>query len=66
MSKGVFVFSTLLIVFVAGCKKNSWDIDISNIKIQQNYFRFEKDLFAVNRDSIWYYVPNLEKKYGNY
>ncbi len=66
MNRWMFVFSVLLVVFTTSCKRNSWDIDIADIKIQQNYFRFEKDLFAINKDSIWNYVPDFEKKYGNY
>ncbi len=58
-----------LLVFVlsmSGCRSNSWDIDISDVKIEQNFKRFDKDLFAVDHDSIWDYVPVFEKKYGSF
>ena len=58
---GVFIFLTL-----AGCRSNSWDIDISEIEIEQNFQRFDKDLFTIDHDSIWNYVSIFEKRYGQF
>ncbi|MBI5217841.1 MAG: hypothetical protein HY958_02800 [Bacteroidia bacterium] len=54
----------ILSVFFAGCKSNTFDIDVSNIKAEVKIHRFEKDLFAIKLDSIADYVPKLSKKYG--
>ncbi len=61
------IFYCLIIVFtLAGCHQNSWDIDISDIKIEQDFKRFDKDLFTIDHDSIWNYIQVFEKKYGKF
>lgn len=38
-------------------------VDLSSIEIKQEFKRFEKDLFKIPKDSIWDYVPIMEKEY---
>ena len=60
-------FALLLMVFLLpGCSKKRWDIDVSQSKVEMKALRFEQDLFAIPVDSIWNYVPRLEKKYGRF
>jgi len=51
---------------LASCSNNRWNIDTSTITINQQFKRFDKDLFAIPHDSIWQYVPTLEKKYDRF
>ncbi len=60
-----FLFLALLLI-LASCHSNPWDIDISSVKIDQNFYRFDRELFSINQDSIWNYVPGFEKKYGRF
>ena len=48
------------------CHSNRWKIDISKVEINQQISRFDKDLFVINPDSVWDYIPTLEEKYGGY
>jgi hypothetical protein len=60
----LYLFMGLAIL--SGCSSNKYDIDISDIKIEQNFYRFDQELFAVNLDSVWNYVPGFETKYGSF
>jgi len=64
MKKYIYIIFTSFLL--ASCSSNSWNIDISNITINQKFKRFDLDLFRINTDSIWSYVPSLEKKYGSF
>lgn len=54
----------LFFILITGCSSNKWDIDISGVQIEQEFSRFDKDLFSLSYDSIWDYVPIFEQKYG--
>ncbi|MBI9067017.1 MAG: hypothetical protein JEZ09_06975 [Salinivirgaceae bacterium] len=56
----------MMLVLFGACKNKHQEIDISNIQIDQKFYRFDQDLFTIPQDSIWDYVPVLEEKYGNY
>ncbi|MDA3890934.1 MAG: hypothetical protein PF517_04630 [Salinivirgaceae bacterium] len=62
---------TLLYGFFIGfalssCQTNKWDIDIADIKIDQEFKRFDQELFEIPHDSVWNYVPKFEKTYNGF
>ena len=62
------IFTLLIacsLIFIS-CKRNKFDVNVSKIKIDLKVNRFDKELFSVNKDSVYYYIPKLEKKYGNF
>lgn len=60
------VFFLLTLISFYCCKpKNHLNIDISQIKTTQNFFRMEKDLF-INTDSLLDKSAWLEDKYGEF
>jgi len=62
----LWVGLVLLVLILAGCKSNKWDIDISQSNIQPEFSRFDVDLFSIPHDSIWDQIYSLEKKYGRF
>jgi hypothetical protein len=66
MQRKYFLFISLFAFLLGGCQSNRWDIDISGIAINQNFERFDRDLFETPTDSIWSSVPVWENKYGNF
>ncbi len=64
MQKNIFFLLACLMTLVA-CNNTKKKPDISNIKIEQNFYRFDKDLYnlELNKDSIDY---TLIEKYGKF
>ncbi len=60
----LFVF--IFIVIVVGCKKDKFDVDVSDIDLKIDIKRLEKDIFTINPDSVSEKIPYLEKKYGRF
>jgi hypothetical protein len=61
-----YIYVILVVSLFSSCHTNHWDIDISDIEINQDFKRFDIDLFSINKDSVWSYVPVFEKKYGSF
>jgi hypothetical protein len=57
-------FLSLLISW--GCKPDRPKVPVSNINIEVEIQRFERDLFSMNIDSIEQAIPGFEKKYGRF
>jgi len=53
-------------IFVISCNENRTKTDVSNIDLKLKLYRFEKELFGLNLDSIEYCIPDLEKKHGEF
>lgn len=66
MHKIKFILGLGFISLLFGCLNKKEPIDISTIQLNQKFYRFEQDLFAVPHDSVWEYVPIFEEKYGDY
>jgi len=62
------LFSLLLTsLIIWGClSERKMKPDVSNSNVSVNFYRFDKDLFSINSDSLYYYIPRLEEKYGNF
>lgn len=55
-----------LLLIISACRDNRWNIDVKDEKIDLVFYRFDQDLFSLNKDSIWKTVPELKKKYGSF
>ena len=64
--KPYLLYVAIIVLILQSCQSTSWDIDISDIKIKQELNRFDIELFSINHDSIWDYVPIFEEKYGSF
>ncbi len=64
MRNTFFVFTVLVCLY--GCQPNRWDINIESIQINQEFKRFDKDLFDLDIDSIWNKIPEFEANYGRF
>lgn len=64
MNKPIIV--VLIFSLLWGCSNNDWDIDISDIQIDQDFKRFDQELFNVPHDSVWNYVEKWEKEYPRF
>ncbi len=64
MKKIWFIF---FVIFIFACQeKNPFKIDVSNISVNVDIQRFDKDLFHISTDSIERNIPFLQKKYGTF
>ena len=66
MRKINFLYVLITAFLLSGCSSNRWDIDISDVNIEQNFYRFDIELFSINQDSVWSYVPYFNEKYGTF
>lgn len=66
MKRIYFLHIVIITVILSGCSSNKWDIDITDIKNEQSLNRFDIELFSINQDSVWDYVPIFEEKYGSF
>jgi hypothetical protein len=56
-------FLTVLFT-IAGCAADKREVDISNVKIDFRFYRFEKDLLQLKPEASPSKIADLEKKYG--
>lgn len=66
MTGPVWVGLPFLIITILGiaCKKNTFEINVSDIKTHITISRFEQELFSADPSSIEKYIPEWKKKYG--
>ena len=66
MKKNTIYIFVLIMLFVYGCKQDKFNIDVSNISIDVEIKRFDKDFFSINPDSIYLEIPRLQEEYGDF
>ncbi len=68
MKKLLFLFVIIPFLLFQGCKEENpfTKVDISNIKITQKLYRFDKDLYNIPEDSLTKEVPRLIKQYDGF
>lgn len=54
------------IFFIISCGDNDFDLDVSDIELELNIKRFDKDLFKFNIDSAAYYISKFQNEYGEF
>ncbi len=65
MKKIIFI-PVIILLFFTACKKNSFDVDVSDVKADVKLTRFDVELFTIPQDSLIYKIPQLRKKYGDF
>ena len=58
-------FLTVLFT-ISSCSHSKKDVDVSDVKINFQFHRFEQDLFAMDKNAIATELPQMRKKYGNF
>lgn len=61
-----FFLFTVLILFLFSCNRNNLDIDVSDISVDLQIYRYDVEMFNLSGDSIYYAMPKLQKKYGEF
>ncbi|MGM0531140.1 MAG: hypothetical protein ACQER7_07295 [Bacteroidota bacterium] len=62
-----FLSVVFLVVIIYGCgPKNRYEQDVSDVSVDLEIKRLEKDLFALKPDSIHAAIPHLNEKYGKF
>jgi hypothetical protein len=62
-----FIILILLIILTgSGCNRSAESIDLSRIDLEIEILRLDKDLFALDIDSIPGQLPEIEEKYGEF
>lgn len=56
----------LLVLFLAGCKKDPLDVDVSTIEVKLEFKRLDQDLFALNPAAGQTNPDKLNEKYGDF
>jgi len=61
-----YIINLLLLVTFAGCKKNSLDVDISDIDLKVEVQRLDREVFTLNFDSIDHSISKFYEAYGDF
>lgn len=54
------------LMLLAGCRKNQYKINVSDIDVQIEIKRLEKDLFSLDPEDVKGSIPSLSEKYGSF
>lgn len=57
---------SLLVLFLAGCKEDSLNVDVSAIELELEFKRLDQDLFSLNPAAGETDTDALHKKYGDF
>jgi len=60
------IFLSALLALIPACRKASYRTDISGVDLEIKIQRLEKDLFAIDFDSIPQNIPRLYDRYGDF
>jgi len=63
MKRGIPFLIIILTLFFS-CKRNTFDVDISDIKINLHLIRFDEQFCSIYPDSIYLYLPEWKRNYG--
>ncbi len=67
MKKNILSVVIVSVIFLTSCQdNNSFNIDVSDIKVEIKTKHFEKDLFKFNIDSADYYINLYRQNYGEF
>jgi hypothetical protein len=55
-----------LLIFIYSCKNKKNIPDVSNVNVQLNVQRFDKDFFSLDTNNAFASLAQLQKKYGNF
>ena len=61
----IYIFVLIIILFSA-CKRNKFNVDVSDIEVNIEIKRFDKDFFSINPDSIYLEITRLQEEYGDF
>lgn len=68
MTNKYFHALTLLtiILFFSNCSQNDFDVDVSDVQLDLEINRFDIEMFSLSGDSIYYAIPKMQDKYGDF
>ncbi len=64
--KNSSIIILVIVLFTTACSNNDFKIDVSDIELDLQFERFDKDFFSINPDSIYVEIPRLEEEYGDF
>ena len=66
MKNTKFLLLIVILFSLWGCKENKFDIDVSDINVDLEIYRFDEHLFTTNFDEIDYEIPKMQDIYGDF
>jgi len=66
MHRRLIFIVIVIYVFIAGCKDDPFDVDISDIDVDIEIKRLDHDLFAYDPEEVCNHVPDMATKYGDF
>jgi len=66
IKRNILFFCFVCIFIISDCTNNSKNPDISNIRVNLKFLRFEQDLFKTDFEKIADSIPFFQKKYGEF
>ena len=55
-----------ILVSLFGCKENKFDVDVSDVNVDLEIYRFDEHLFTTTSDDIYYEIPKMQETYGDF
>jgi|JFJP01.1.fsa_nt_gi gliding motility-associated lipoprotein GldB len=60
------VMVVVVLFMITSCGKNKFDVDVSDIEVNIEINRLDRDLFLLNPDSLDAQLPAIKQKYGDF
>ncbi|MBN2894026.1 MAG: hypothetical protein JXL97_19305 [Bacteroidales bacterium] len=65
MKKNTILFA-IAIITLFSCNRNEFIIDVSDIDVDLEIYRFDEQLFTIDPDEIYYEIPKIQSTYGEF
>ncbi len=66
IKKTILLLILLSVLFITSCNRNDFKIDVSGVDLNLTVNRFDVEMFNMDADSIYYFIPEMQKKYGDF
>ncbi|MCF8227129.1 MAG: hypothetical protein K9J30_14725 [Bacteroidales bacterium] len=62
----LFIINVMLLVTFTGCKNDSFDVDVSDIPLDLEIHRFDREVFTLDFDTIDGAIDDFYRRYGDF
>lgn len=66
MKKIIYLFILLLAIININCSNNEFSIDVSEVNLELDIYRFDETLFMTEPQDFFYEIPKIQENYGDF
>lgn len=60
------ILPLLIAIVIFGCNRNEFEIDVSDIEVNLEVYRFDEQMFTTSPDDLYYEIPKMQQAYGDF